>query len=284
MVPYYHKDKTWLFNGDAFDVMKRMKSSFVDCIVTSPPYYGQRDYGVDGQIGLESHPSEYLDKLVQVFREAYRLLKPSGSLWIVIGDTYWSGRGKSKIKTNDVMQKHRRFDRPQDKSGDGLWCVPKQQLLIPHRLAIAMQSDGWIVRNDNVWSKQCPIPDPVNDRSSKSHEYIFHFVKNKRYFYDMSAVCVPTLEGGVKPLSSVWDLKFVRNSKMHKAPFSENVVVYPILATLHPDGTILDPFCGSGTTIHVARKYKNKSFTIGIDISQSALDEAIIISNNGEGI
>ena len=135
----------------------------VNCVVTSPPFYGQRDYEVDRQIGLEAHPSEFISTLADVFDAAGSVLADNGSLWVNIGDTYWSGKGEHR--SGESKQSARRFGiRPQDKKGDGKWCVPKQLLLIPHRFAIEMQDRSWLVRNDNVWVKPNPIPDQVRDR------------------------------------------------------------------------------------------------------------------------
>lgn len=262
-----------LYQGDASAILKALRKNSVDCIVTSPPYYGQRDYGVADQIGLESHPSQYVSRLVEVFSAAQRVLKPAGSLWVNIGDTYWSGKGRPG--GNDRKQKNRRFVRPQDKSGPRPLCTPKQLLLIPHRFAIAMQEDGWIVRNDNVWYKVNPTPDPVDDRSSCVHEYMFHFVLSRRYYYNHKAVAVPCNGGRkVKPLPSVWQIPTATNFKKHVAVFPEALVQSPIRATLPRGGTLLDPFCGSGTALEYAVHNIKKARGIGIDLSPSALNEA----------
>ncbi|WP_169789628.1 DNA methyltransferase, partial [Xanthomonas euvesicatoria] len=160
---------------------------FVNCMVTSPPFYGQRDYGIKGQIGLEEHPRDFIDQLVSCFDAARSVLAENGSLWVNLGDTYWSGKGEHK--SGESKQSARRFGlRPQDRTGDGLLCKPKQLLLIPHRFAIAMQDADWIVRNDNVWVKPNPIPDQVRDRCSISHEYVFHLVKSRWYYFNKDAV------------------------------------------------------------------------------------------------
>lgn len=205
-----------LFQGDATYVLSRLASESVDCVVTSPPYYGQRDYGVAEQIGLEVNPQDYISRLLVVFSQVKRILKPGGSLWVNIGDTYWSGKGRPKGP--DHKQKHRRFERPQDKTGEKPWRVPKQLLLIPHRFAIAMQDAGWIVRNDQVWHKLSPTPDPVTDRCSRSHEYVFHFVKQKKYYFDAKAVAVSTDQGKTKPPGSVWSIAN-RNNRKNIRPF-----------------------------------------------------------------
>jgi len=182
---YYADDNVLIFNMDVSDAVARLRQAgvTVNCIVTSPPFYGQRDYRVAGQIGLEDHPSEFIAKLVRYFEVCRSILTENGSLWVNLGDTYWSGKGEHK--SGEVKQSARRFGlRPQDQKGDGKLCRPKQLLLIPHRFAISMQDQGWIVRNDNVWVKPNPIPDQVRDRCSMSHEYMFHLVKSRWYYFN----------------------------------------------------------------------------------------------------
>jgi site-specific DNA-methyltransferase (adenine-specific) len=271
---YYESDSITLYQGDAGKILPLMRENSVDCIVTSPPYYGQRDYGEDDQIGLESSPQQYIDRLVAVFGHIKRILKSTGSLWVNIGDTYWSGKGRPKGK--DSKQKHRRFDRPQDKVGEKPWCVSKQLLLIPHRFAIAMQEDGWIVRNDNVWSKVAPTPDPVDDRCSLTHEYMFHFVKKKKYYFDAEAVAVPSAGNkATKPPASVWSIRTANNRTKHQAVFPDELVSIPIKSTCPPNGIVLDPFCGTGTSLSFAVLLGGKRKGIGIDISINSLNEAV---------
>jgi site-specific DNA-methyltransferase (adenine-specific) len=270
---YFASPPVTLYSGDASAILATLPANSVDCIVTSPPYYGQRDYGVAGQIGLEQHPQHYIDKLVNIFYHAKRALKPTGSLWVNIGDTYWSGKGRPK--GDDLKQKHRRFLRPQDAAGPRPLCTPKQLLLIPHRFAIAMQDDGWIVRNDNVWHKTNPTPDPVDDRSASAHEYVFHFVKNRRYYYNQEAVAVQSKGNKeTKAPPSVWTITSASTFKKHIAVFPEELVRIPIHATLPPDGVLLDPFCGSATTLIYALRHQLGAHLIGIDISIKALAEA----------
>jgi len=273
LVPYSSLKRVVLYLGDAATVISKLEDASVDCIVTSPPYYGQRDYQVDGQIGLEVDPKLYIERLLKVFREVRRVLKPTGSLWVNIGDTYWSGKGRSHGE--DRKQKYRRFTRPQDKTGQKPLCVPKQLLLIPHRFAIAMQDDGWIVRNDNVWYKVNPTPDPVKDRCASAHEYMFHFVLGRRYHYNHLAVAVPSQgKRDTKTPPSVWEIRSTPTFKKHMAVFPEELVRIPIRATLPPGGTLLDPFCGSGTALSYAKNQDCAAQVIGIDVSEAALAEA----------
>ncbi len=257
----------------------------VDCIVTSPPFYGQRDYGVDGQIGLESHPQEFIDQLVETFALCWEVLSETGSLFVNLGDTYWSGKGAHK--SQEAKQSARRFGlRPQDRPGEGIWTRPKQQLLIPHRFAIAMQDAGWLVRNDNVWVKPNPIPDQVRDRSSSSKEYVFHFTKSRWYYYDRTKVGRTSPSGSVLPPRDVWEVAPSKGSGgRHKASFSEELVRIPILATTPTRGIVLDPFVGSGTSMILARKYGFRS--IGIDLNPSYCElacEAIRSTTLGSAI
>lgn len=278
---YFQSSKFSLYQGSAELVLKSLPEASVDCIVTSPPYYGQRDYGVDSQIGLEEHPQKYIKRLLKVFRAAKRVLKPTGSLWVNLGDTYWSGKGRSHGVDN--KQKNRRFFRPQDKTGPRPLCAPKQLLLIPHRFAIAMQDDGWIVRNDNVWYKVNPTPDPTEDRSASAHEYVFHFVLRRHYHYDFDAVAIPSNgQRKVKSPPSVWSIPTATNFKKHIAVFPYELMRIPILATLPIDGVLLDPFCGSATALEYGFQQGIGKHFIGIDVSESALAEAKTLLTNCE--
>jgi site-specific DNA-methyltransferase (adenine-specific) len=268
---YYSDDSTIILNMDIEAGFKILADHGikVNCIVTSPPFYGQRDYGVNGQIGLEDHPKEFVKKLVSAFESGRDVLADNGSLWVNLGDTYWSGKGEHK--SGEAKQNSRRFGlRPQDKKGDGKLCVPKQLLLLPHRFAIAMQDEGWIVRNDNVWVKPNPTPDQVRDRCSMSHEYVFHLVKGRWYYFDKEQVARQTNTGSIMPPLDTWEVASVKGKKKHIARFSDDLVRIPILSTTPKNGVVLDPFAGSGTSILFARKHGFRS--IGIDISKEFCD------------
>jgi len=264
---FYADKHSLIFCGEVREVLSWLREAgvFVDCIVTSPPFYGQRDYGVAGQLGLEQKPGEFIGKLVDVFSDAREVLHTTGSLWVNLGDTYWNGRGEHKGK--DHKQAARRFGlRPQDRRGDGKLCKNKQLLLIPHRFAIAMQDQEWIVRNDNVWVKPNPIPDQVADRSSMSHEYVFHFVTQRFYYYNRPSVGRKTSKGTYMPPTDTWEVPISKGGTSHKASFSEQLVRIPILATTPPKGVVLDPFAGTGTSLLFARR--NGFRSIGIDIKE----------------
>ena len=262
---FYSDRHCLIFHAEVCQALEWLKQAglYVDCIVTSPPFYGQRDYGVERQIGLEETPYGYVDNLVKAFCATRDVLKTTGSLWVNIGDTYWNGRGEHKGR--DHKQQARRFGlRPQDRPGDGRLCKNKQLLLIPHRFAIAMQERDWIVRNDNVWVKPNPIPDQVADRCSMSHEYVFHFVTQRFYFFSRKAVGRKSARGTYMPPLDTWEVPISKGRPMHKATFSEELVRIPILATTPPGGVVMDPFAGSGTSLLVAKKHGFRS--IGIDI------------------
>ena len=265
---YYADDTTLIFHMDVREALTFLHEQklYANCIVTSPPFYGQRDYDVKGQIGLEEHPSKFIDTLLDIFNQSRAVLADNGSLWVHIGDTYWSGKGQHR--SEESKQDARRFGlRPQDRKGDGKWCVPKQLLLIPHRFAISMQEHGWLVRNDNVWRKPNPIPDQVRDRCSISHEYVFHFVKERWYYFDKNPVGRPTDSGSMLPPLDTWEVSPVRGKrKGHSARFPEDLVRVPILTTTPSRGIVLDPFAGSGTTLTFARKHGFRG--IGIDIKE----------------
>jgi site-specific DNA-methyltransferase (cytosine-N4-specific) len=262
---FFADDNVLILNMDVREAMRHLARAgvTVNCMVTSPPFYGQRDYGVDGQIGLEHHPRDFIGNLVECFEATRPVLAENGSLWVNLGDTYWSGKGEHR--SGEVKQSARRFGlRPQDRTGDGELCKPKQLLLIPHRFAIAMQDRDWLVRNDNVWVKPNPIPDQVRDRCSMSHEYVFHLVKSRWYYFNKEAVGRKSTSGSVLPPSDTWEIAPARSSHQHKARFSEELVRIPILSTTPPSGVVLDPFGGSGTSLVFARRHGFRA--IGIDI------------------
>jgi site-specific DNA-methyltransferase (cytosine-N4-specific) len=262
---FYADDDILILNMDVREAMGHLARAgvVVNCIVTSPPFYGQRDYGVAGQIGLEEHPRDFIANLVECFESSRSVLAENGSIWVNLGDTYWSGKGEHK--SGEVKQSARRFGlRPQDRTGDGELCKPKQLLLIPHRFAIAMQDRDWLVRNDNVWVKPNPIPDQVRDRCSMSHEYVFHLVKSRWYYFNKEAVGRKSSSGSVLPPPDTWEIAPARKSHKHKARFSEELVRIPILSTTPPRGVVLDPFGGSGTSLIFARKHGFRA--IGIDL------------------
>ena len=198
-----------IFVGDVLEVLKTLPDELVDCIITSPPYWAQRDYGVEGQIGLERTPEEYVEKLATIFRETRRVLKKTGTLWLNLGDTYYGGgfghgdddtdeefaekypkqatnRGTASIEARDKLNKIRSSRHPVLK--------PKDLVGIPWRVALALQEDGWWLRQDIIWHKINAMPEPVKDRFVKSHEYIFLLSKSPDYYFDSYTVKEPYTE------------------------------------------------------------------------------------------
>lgn len=288
--------------GDALDALRELPSGIADTCVTSPPYYGLRDYGVDGQIGIESTPQAYIERLVGVFREVRRVLRDDGTLWINIGDSYaGSGKGRDgyfgELKRKDLMG-------------------------VPWMLAFALRADGWYLRQDIIWHKPNPMPESVKDRCTKSHEYIFLLSKSSRYYFDGDAIAEPISESTKKRLSqkvedqagsvraygktngpmkacapryggrkytatpdvfyrtksgnmyelrpkrnkrSVWTVSTKPFKDAHFAVYPDTLVLPCILAGSRNGGTVLDPFIGSGTTAEVAHRLGRDC--IGIDIN-----------------
>lgn len=177
--------------GDCLEVLKTLPEKSVQTCVTSPPYWGLRDYGVDGQLGLEKTPDEYVAKMVAVFREVRRVLKDDGTLWLNLGDSY-AGNGAFSQSATDADIRHATvgalLDKAQRRVGGVNGLKPKDLVGIPWRVAFALQADGWWLRQDIIWHKPNPMPESVTDRCTKAHEYIFLLSKAERYFYDADAV------------------------------------------------------------------------------------------------
>lgn len=182
-----------ILEGDALAVLGTMLPGSVQCVITSPPYWGLRDYGVEGQIGLEETPDAYVQKLVELFREVRRILRPDGTLWLNLGDSYTSGNRKSRDPGQSKMHEPlRAFDGCRPGTPAGL--KPKDLVGIPWRVAFALQADGWWLRSDIVWAKPNPMPESVTDRPTRAHEYVFLLTKSERYFYDADAIREPLAE------------------------------------------------------------------------------------------
>jgi DNA modification methylase len=188
-----------ILSGDCLDILPTLDAESVQCCVTSPPYYGLRNYQVDGQIGLEATHLEYVEKMVRVFREVYRVLRNDGTLWLNLGDSYASGKGTcfnpggntSSFNTHLKAQNVHPLDRGNKSTLEAVGLKPKDLIGIPWRVAFALQADGWYLRSEIIWHKPNPMPESVTDRPTKSHEQIFLLTKSARYFYDQSAVKVP---------------------------------------------------------------------------------------------
>jgi DNA modification methylase len=194
--------------GDCRELLKDVPDKSVHCCVTSPPYFGLRDYGVEGQIGLEQTPEDYVNELVTVFREVRRVLRDDGTLWLNLGDSYWGGKGKSSQAWSTYHQdrstlektQHQICGKGETRPTDGKHAVikPKDLIGIPWRVALALQADGWYLRSDIIWSKNNPMPESVTDRPTKAHEYIFLLSKFPKYYFDNDAIKEPISESSIK--------------------------------------------------------------------------------------
>jgi DNA modification methylase len=189
-----------ILTGDCRDLLKTLPESSVQCVVTSPPYFGLRDYGVDGQIGLEPTPAEFVAAMVEVFEDVRRVLKDDGTLWLNLGDSYandgkWGGSSGGK----HVSALHGNTNIGRGKVSTGL--KPKDLIGIPWRVAFALQDAGWYLRQDIIWSKPNPMPESVRDRCTKAHEYIFLLSKSERYYFDNKAIAEPVTDSTVARLS-----------------------------------------------------------------------------------
>lgn len=191
ITPYYQDESVSLHHGDALDVAKALPAGGVDCIVTSPPYFGLRDYGEPGQYGLEDSPAQYVENMRALFAELRRVLADDGTLWLNLGDSYYSGRGNPGPNADDRKNIARRgWVRPVDRPGRE-WAKPKDLLGIPWRVAFALQDDGWTLRNDIIWSKPNTMPESVTDRLSGRHEHVFMLSRSRSYWFDLDAIREP---------------------------------------------------------------------------------------------
>lgn len=228
--------------GDCREVLKTLPSKSVDCCVTSPPYFGLRDYGEDNQIGLENTPDKYANTLVAVFKEVKRVLKDNGTLWLNLGDSYSGNNSRASNNGRAGYGKKREgvFNKTKN-------IPPKNLIGIPWRVAFALQNDGWILRQDIIWHKPNPLPESVKDRCTKAHEYIFLLSKSEKYYYNSHAI----KEQSVDCLSnkrSVWTVPVKAFNQAHFATYPPDLIEPCILAGCPNSGVVLDPFGGAGTT------------------------------------
>ncbi len=285
-----------IYNEPCLETLKRMPDAFLDCVITSPPYWQLRDYGYDGQWGLEPTFQQYLENLWSMMDEIYRVLKPSGTVWINLGDTYGNGSKSPRVNRGNLTNQELHENRP-DRNREQAKCL----LLIPHRFAIGCIDRGWIMRNDCIWAKRNGMPESVTDRFSKKHEYFFFMVKSEKYFFDLDAIrdkhkwandkrndgnrheysegvksmnnkmlatnAVSFSEGGKNPgsVSDFWDIPTKPSSHKHYASYNDELLKKPILAGCPEGGIVYDPFMGTGSTAEVALR-SNRKF-IGSEMS-----------------
>lgn len=281
------------------DTLKRMPDNFIDCVITSPPYWQLRDYGYDGQWGLEPTFQEYLEHLWQMMDEIYRVLKPSGTAWINLGDSYnnsgWAGDRKQKYADQPIVASGTKAGRGGQKGYPNKCLV-----LLPHRFAIGCIDRGWIVRNDIIWAKRNGMPEPVSDRFTKKHEFFFLMTKSEKYYFDLDSirdkhkdVSLKRIEYGWKSehdsigsidtdkmgdrfcnpsgknpgsVSDFWDVQVKPTNSEHHASYNDALIRKPVLAGCPKYGIIYDPFMGSGSTAEAALRAGRKF--IGSEMSQ----------------
>ena len=291
--------------GDCRETMRRWAADGLKAqmCVTSPPYFGLRDYGVDGQIGLEQTPEEYIAAMVEVFRCVRDVLADDGTLWVNIGDSYAGGNTGGKWREGsaradgDVREDgHSRRNRNGNGAVSG--CKPKDLIGIPWMLAFALRTDGWYLRQDIIWHKPNPMPESVRDRCTKAHEYIFLLSKSERYFFDSEAVKEDAVRGhagsdfrkgktaihqenrvsqaertddGKRNRRSVWSVATKPYAGAHFATFPEKLIEPCILAGSRPGDIVLDPFMGSGTTAAVALQHGRQYLGCELNAEYGAL-------------
>lgn len=288
----------------------------IHTVVTSPPYFGLRDYGHDGQIGLEPTPDEFVAALVEVFREVRRVLRDDGTIWLNLGDTYNNNPSTSNIPRAEQgngsgafqipPEKHVRANRARANKAQPLIeiGIKKKDLIgIPWRVAFALQADGWYLRQDIIWHKPNPMPESVRDRCTKAHEYIFMLSKSPRYYFDHEAIREDAVKGasgstfhkgktgdhqlgrssetdrvedGKRNKRSVWTVTTKPFRGAHFATFPPDLIEPCVLAGCPEGGTVLDPFGGAGTTGLVAKRTGRNSISCELNADYAAMARARI--------
>lgn len=255
-------DTPWsIYQGDAATVLREeIPDESIDCVVTSPPYFWLRDYEVEDQIGQEETIDEYVAAICHVMDEVYRVLKPDGLLFLNIGDTYYSGKGKSH--GTDPKSSKRRFGlRAVDKSGGmGIGLQRKSLIGIPWRVAIEMTTRQWVLRSPIIWHQKSSLPESVTDRPRRSYEFVFMFAKDRYYYFNRKPLVDDDQE-------DMWTIvaRPRANNGINTAPYPDELVARCLAIGCKPHGTVLDPFAGSGTTLRVALTTGRSA--IGIDLS-----------------
>jgi DNA modification methylase len=251
-----------ILQADAQKALSKMDKETFHCAVTSPPYYSLRDYGVEGQLGVEDNVEEYVEAIALVMDEVKRVLRKDGLLFLNIGDTYYSGKGKSH--GIDRKSNKRRFGlRPVDRSGGlGIGLLRKSLIGIPWRVATEMCSRGWVLRSAIIWHREKCLPEPVADRPSRSYENVFIFAKDRHYYFNKT----PLIEKHIE--EDMWTIpaRPRANNGLDTAPYPDELVRRCLEIGCAPKGKVLDPFLGSGTTARVSLSMGHP--TVGIDLKR----------------
>ena len=251
--------KNRILVGDCRAQLALLPGECVQTVVTSPPYWGLRDYGVDGQLGLERTPDEYVAAMVGVFREVRRVLRRDGTLWMNMGDSF-AGRGRPErghTRRTDLAPIPRKAN-----ANGGIWVLKSKDLVgMPWRLALALQADGWYLRRDVIWSKPNPMPESADDRPATSHEYLFMLTRSERYLYDAWAVREDAVGATKRNRRSVWTIPTQQYHGAHFATFPEALVEPCILASTSERGTC--SICGAPWRRVVRRAGQGKTWSKG---------------------
>jgi len=291
--------------GNCLETLKELPDQSVNCCVTSPPYFGLRDYGHADQIGNESTPDEFVGRLVDVFAEVRRVLRDDGTLWLNLGDTYAQSEIRIRNGQGNISSKRKAaVEQTGRKPNHGL--KPKDLIGIPWLVAFAMQADGWYLRQDIIWHKPNPMPESVTDRCTKAHEYLFLLSKNERYFFDSEAIQekaatvgkprafgakdqVGTMrndigrvfeDDGTRNKRSVWPVNVQPFTGAHFATFPPDLIMPCILAGCPENGTVLDPFGGAGTTGLVAHWHNRNAILCELNPAYAQLAKDRIMEND----
>jgi len=290
--------KIKIFQGNCIDKIKELEGNSIDCVVSSPPYFGLRDYGVDGQFGLEKTFEDYIANTVKVFETFKPKLKDTATIWWNVGDSYSSGKRTST--TNQSLRGGKDYGVTRTPIQNGI--KEKDLLMIPNRVAIALQEASWYIRSEIIWHKPNPMPESVRDRPTSCHEKIWLITKNKKYYYDADAIKEPTTDSykgkrgllkkrnktqsamkdrvfnipyhpsNTKNKRNIWTVTTKPFKGAHFATFPKDLIEPCIKAGCPENGTVLDPFGGSGTTGIVAAL--NNRNAILIELNQNYIDIA----------
>lgn len=256
--------------GDCLKVLPQLEAESIQCCVTSPPYWGLRDYEADAQIGAEPSPRDYVENLVAVFGQVRRVLRNNGTVWLNVGDGYARNGGTGNCGPNAVVGNTRKLIQKRNCKVPDCWGLKDRDLLgMPWRVAFALQDDGWILRSHINWIKKSAMPESVKNRPSNATESVFLFAKSPSYYYDSNAVREPS---GAN-LRNYWMLGPDPSGNGHPAPFPRELARRCILLGSHEGDTVLDPFGGSGTTAVVASELNRNSVLIELNPHYAGISE-----------
>jgi len=254
--------RTRILVGDAREVLPRLEPESIQCCVTSPPYWGLRDYGHPSQLGAEDSPDKYVANLVEIFREVRRVLRPDGTLWLNVGDGYARNGGVGVCGPNAKVGNTKKLIQKRNCRVPECWGLKDRDLIgLPWRVAFALQLDGWILRSSITWIKKAPMPESVRNRPSGPTEPVFLFAKSPHYYYDNKAV----RERSGANLRNYWILGPDPGNASHPAAFPRELARRCILLGSRREDTVLDPFAGSGTTGIAAAELRRKAILIELN-------------------